>query len=204
MGHTPPPAPLQGDSQRAQDPQHPHTGVLQRMSPSSHPVPTARPGPIAPPSPGGGAGAPLAQGAAGAAARGRGAAAAAAFAQPLAQQFLSRSHKTCLTCPAPLRQEAATQRLRREWGWLGPAAPKAPPPSPRLGFSPTSGAAPMGRGARSCIPMPPRAPLARQTKQDAAGPVLGPAAPRNHPWVPRWRRVAPPEPGGEGSTGLAV
>lgn len=144
LAHTPPAAPLQGDSHRAQAPQHPHTGgVLQPPRPHGT---EARP--HCPTEPrGGGAGAPLAQGAAGAAAAGRGAAAAAAFAQPLAQQFLSRSHKTCLTCPAPLRQAAATQRLRREGGWRGPAAPRHPP---ALGSAPH-----WGGGDRSCIPLPP-------------------------------------------------
>lgn len=47
-----------------------------------------------------------------------------AFAQPLAKQLLSpRSHKTCLTCPAPLRQAAGNACVARGWGAPLQAAP---------------------------------------------------------------------------------
>lgn len=52
-----------------------------------------------------------------AAERGEGSGTVDAFAQPLAKQLLSpRSHKTCLTCPAPLRQAAGNACAARGWG----------------------------------------------------------------------------------------
>lgn len=56
--------------------------------------------------------------------RGEGSGTVDAFAQPLAKQLLSpRSHKTCLTCPAPLRQAAGNACTARGWGALLQAAP---------------------------------------------------------------------------------
>lgn len=59
-----------------------------------------------------------------AAERGEGSGTVDAFAQPLAKQLLSpRSHKTCLTCPAPLRQAAGNACAARGWGAPLRAAP---------------------------------------------------------------------------------
>lgn len=95
----------------------------------------------------------------GAAGEGRGA--VDAVAQPLAKPFLRRSHKTCLTCPAPLRQ----RRHRLPARGRGCGAPHGPPKqgSARRGCSHGVGgeepvsprvSSRMGTSCYHCIPEP--------------------------------------------------